>query len=102
MTRATARLALLPRGVIGAALVVRLFDEWWSYLPAGAVDDLHRDLGISYAGAGWLRALLTVGAVVGIPIAVLADHVDRRRCAVLGALVIVACLGAYAAAAPFW
>ena len=71
--------------MVGAALVVRLIDEWWSYLPAGAVDDLHRDLGISYTGAGWLLALLTIGAVIGTPIALLADHVDRRRCAVLGA-----------------
>jgi MFS family permease len=88
--------------VVGAALVVRLFDEWWSYLPAGAVDDLHRDLGISYAGAGWLLALLTIGALAGTPLALLADHVDRRRVAVLGALVIAGCLLAYALAAPFW
>lgn len=88
--------------MIGAALVVRLFDEWWSYLPAGVVDDLHRGPGISYAGAGWLLALMTIGAVAGTPLALLADHVDRRRCAVLGTLVIAGCLVAYALAAPFW
>lgn len=82
--------------------MVRLFDEWWSYLPAGAVDDLHHDLDISYAGAGWLLALLTLGALAGTPLALLADHVDRRRCAVLGALVIAGCLCTYALGAPFW
>ncbi|MEO5901792.1 MAG: MFS transporter [Ilumatobacteraceae bacterium] len=95
-------LALLPGSVIGAALVVRLFDEWWSYLPAGIVDDLHRDLGVSYAGAGWLLSLLTLGALVGSPLALMADHVDRRLCAVGGAVVIAACLAAYALGAPFW
>src|SRR6476469_9002851 len=82
--------------------MVRLFDEWWSYLPAGVVADLHDDLGVSYAGAGWLLALMTIGAVAGTPVALLADHVDRRRCAVLGALSIAVCLCAYALAAPFW
>jgi MFS family permease len=93
---------LLPGTVVGAALVVRLFDEWWSYLPAGVVADLHRDLDVSYAGAGWLLALLTIGALAGSPLALLADHVDRRRLAVTGALGVAACLVAYALAAPFW
>jgi MFS family permease len=82
--------------------MVRLFDEWWSYLPAGVVADLHDDLGVSYAGAGWLLALLTIGALAGTPLALLADHVDRRRCAVLGAATIAVCLMAFAASAPFW
>src|ERR1700710_1268906 len=94
-------LAHLPRSVVGAALVVRLFDEWWSYLPAGIVDDLHRDLGISYAGAGWLLSLMTFGAVLGSPLALLVDHVDRRVCAVTGATVIAGCLAVFAAGAPF-
>ncbi len=94
-------LALLPGTVVGAALVVRLFDEWWSYLPAGIVDDLHRDLGISYAGAGWLLSLMTFGAVLGSPLALLVDHADRRVCAVTGATVIAVCLAAFAAGAPF-
>jgi MFS family permease len=95
-------LALLPGSVIGAALVVRLFDEWWSYLPAGIVDDLHRDLGVSYASAGWLLSLLTLGALAGSPLALLADHIDRRLCAVSGAVLLAACLATYALGAPFW
>ena len=95
-------LAVLPGTVVGAALVVRLFDEWWSYLPAGVVEDLHRDLGISFTAAGWLLALLTLGALAGSPLTLYADHADRRRCAVAGALLISGCLAAYAIGAPFW
>ncbi|MCU1504046.1 MAG: hypothetical protein JWM12_3400 [Ilumatobacteraceae bacterium] len=80
---------------------MRLFDEWWSYLPAGIVDDLHRDLGISYVGAGWLLSLLTLGALVGSPLSLLADHADRRVCAVTGALLVAAGLTTYALGAPF-
>lgn len=91
----------LPSRLVGAALIVRLMDEWWSYLPAGAIADLRRDIGITYAQAGWLLALLTVGGLLGAPLAALADRGHRRLLAVCGAGALAVGLAAYAAGAPF-
>lgn len=91
----------LPVGVVRAVLVVRLVDEWWSYLPAGAIGDLRRDLGVSYAQAGWLLALLTVGGLVAGPLAALADRGYRRLLSAGGAGLLAGGLLVYAAGAPF-
>lgn len=91
----------LPAGVVRGALVVRLLDEWWAYLPAGTIEDQRLDLGISYAQAGWLLAMLTLGGLVGSPIAALADRGHRRPLAVTGALVLAGGLGAFALGAPY-
>lgn len=95
------RLLRLPVGVVRAALVVRVVDEWWSYLPAGAIGDLRRDLGVSYAQSGWLIALLSIGGFVGSPLAALADRGHRRLLACSGAGLLTAGLLTYAAAPPF-
>ena len=91
----------LPTGVIRSALVVRLLDEWWSYLPAGTVEDQRLDLGISYTQAGWLLALLTLGGLVVSPIAARADRGDRRLLAVVGALLLAGGLAAFALSASY-
>jgi hypothetical protein len=91
----------LPAGVVRGALVVRLLDEWWSYLPAGTIEDQRLDLGITYAQAGWLLAMLTLGGLVGSPIASLADLGHRRLLATTGALVLAGGLGAFAFGAPY-
>lgn len=91
----------LPSGIIRAALVVRIVDEWWSYLPAGSIADLRRDLGVTYAQAGWLLALLTVGGVVGGPLGAIADRGHRRLLAVSGATVLAGGLSVYALGPPF-
>lgn len=88
-------------GVVRCALVVRLLDEWWSYLPAGTIDDQVTDLGLSYGQAGWLLALLTLGGLIGSPVAALADRGHRRLLATTGALLIAAGLSAFALSAPF-
>ena len=88
-------------GVVRCALVVRLLDEWWSYLPAGTIDDQVGDLGLSYGQSGWLLALLTLGGLVGSPVAALADRGHRQVLAVGGTLTIAVALMAFAAAAPF-
>jgi fucose permease len=88
-------------GVVRCALVVRLLDEWWSYLPAGTIDDQVGDLGLSYGQSGWLLALLTLGGLVGSPVAALADHGHRRALAIAGTLTIAVALLAFAAAPPF-
>jgi MFS family permease len=95
--------AQLPaaRGVVRCALIVRLLDEWWSYLPAGTIDDQRLDLGLSYTQAGWLLALLTVGGLVGSPVAALADRGHRRLLATGGACLLALGLSAFAAGAPF-
>ncbi len=94
-------LGRLPISLVGAALAIRLVDEWWSYLPAGIVDDLRRDLGITYSGSGWLLALLWAGALAGIPLAVLADHADRRLVAVGSSALLTVGLAVYALGASF-
>jgi MFS family permease len=100
---APARAALfrLPAGVVRAALVVRLLDEWWSYLPAGTIEDQRLDLGLSYTQAGWLLALLTVGGIAGAPVGALADRGYRRTLAVAGAGLLALGLSVFAAGAPF-
>jgi predicted MFS family arabinose efflux permease len=91
----------LPLGVVRFALVARLVDEWWSYLPAGAIDDFRLDLDLSYAAAGWLLAGLWFGGLLAHPLAVLADHLPRRPLAAAGAAGLTAGLAAYALGAPF-
>lgn len=88
-------------GVVRCALVVRLLDEWWSYLPAGSIDDQVRDLGLSYGQSGWLLALLTLGGLIGSPFAALADRGHRRLLATTGAVLIAVGLSAFALSAPF-
>lgn len=88
-------------GVVRCAFVVRLLDEWWSYLPAGSIDDQVRDLGLSYGQSGWLLALLTLGGLIGSPFAALADRGHRRLLATTGALLIAVGLSAFALSAPF-
>lgn len=94
-------LVALPAGIVRAALVVRVVDEWWSYLPAGAIGDLRRDLDVTYAQAGWLLALLTLGGIAGAPLGALADRGYRRLLACSGAALLAAGLFTYASGAPF-
>ncbi len=94
-------LVRLPAGVVRAVLVVRVVDEWWSYLPAGAIGDLRRDLGVSYAQAGWLLALLTIGGLVGSPLVALADRGYRRLLSAGGCALLAGGLLVYASGAPF-
>ncbi|MFN0090290.1 MAG: MFS transporter [Acidimicrobiales bacterium] len=101
LIRTSRALFRLPAGVIRGALLVRVLDEWWSYLPAGTIEDQHRDLGFSYTQAGWLLALLTLGGLVGGPLGALADRGHRRLLATTGAGVLAAGLGAFAAGPPF-
>jgi MFS family permease len=89
-------------GVIRAALIVRVLDEWWSYLPAGTIEDQRLDLGVSYGQAGWLLALLTLGGLIGSPVAALADRGYRRTLAVAGASTLALGLLAFATASPYW
>jgi len=101
MNQRAAGAARVGVAVIRAALIVRVLDEWWSYLPAGSIDDQVRDLGLSYGQAGWLLALLTLGGLIGSPVAALADRGHRRLIATSGSLLIAGGLMAFALSAPF-
>ncbi len=61
-------------------------DEWFSFLPAGVIEALREDVGLSYAQAGLVLAALSLGGTVGIVFQVAADYVSRRWLAALGAL----------------
>jgi MFS family permease len=78
-----------------------VLDEWWSYLPAGTIEDQRLDLGITYTQAGWLLALLTLGGLIGAPLGALADRGHRRLLAVGGAAVLALGLATFALGAPF-
>ena len=90
-----------PRALLSALLLVRLADEWFSFLPAGIVEPLHAELGLSYAQAGTLLVVLPAGGLIGTPLAVAADHVSRRMLASAGAIVYGLCLLAFATSSSF-
>jgi predicted MFS family arabinose efflux permease len=91
----------VPKGLLAAALLVRALDEWWSSLPAGVVESVHQDLGLSYSQAGWLLGLLSVGGVIGLPIAAVSDHASRRVTATAGAFGLALGLMPYALGRSF-
>jgi MFS transporter, FSR family, fosmidomycin resistance protein len=80
----TLPVARAVRSLILAALTVRLIDEWWSFLPAGVMENLRNDLGISYAQAGSLIAFAVLSGLIGGPLGAIADRADRRATAVAG------------------
>ena len=94
-------LSSAARRFVIAALLVRWLDEWWSYLPAGIIEDLRDELGVTYAQAGWLIAIAFGGGLVGGPLGALADHVDRRRMAVTGGVLQTAGLATFALGRSF-
>jgi hypothetical protein len=81
---------------VASLLAVRLFDEWFSFLPAGSLEPLRRDLDLTYVQLSSLLILMTAGGLVGGLFAIAADRVSRRAQASLGALgygVSLACWG---------
>ena len=82
-------------------LLVNLADEWFAFLPAGAMESIRADLGLSYAQAGVLLALLPAGGVLGIFLMAAADFVSRRLLGAAGALVYALCLLTFATGRSF-
>jgi predicted MFS family arabinose efflux permease len=76
-------------------------DEWLGFLPAGIVEPLHAELGLSYAQVGGLLVALSAGGLLGIPIAVAVDHLSRRVVSAAGAFGYAACLFTFAAEESF-
>jgi MFS family permease len=80
-------LAAVPRAIrslVLVALTVRLIDEWWSYLPAGIIENLRVDLGVSYEQAASLVGIAFLSGLIGGPLGALADFVNRKLIAIIG------------------
>lgn len=75
-----------PYGLVAALLLVRFADEWTTFLPAGALEPIRRDLGLTYAEAAGVLVALPAGGLVGTFFVIAADYVSRRWLASLGAL----------------
>lgn len=74
-----------PYALAAAIILVRFADEWTTFLPAGALEPIRHDLGLTYAQAGLILAALPAGGLVGNFFVVAADYVSRRWLAALGA-----------------
>jgi MFS family permease len=77
---------LAPRCRWASLVAVRLFDEWFSFLPAGSIEPVRSDLELTYAQVAVLLTLMWVGGLVGGLAGIAADRVSRRALASLGAL----------------
>jgi predicted MFS family arabinose efflux permease len=91
----------LPFGLIASLLLVNLADEWFAFLPAGAMESIRADLGLSYAQAGVLLVLLPAGGVLGVVLMAAADFVSRRLLGAGGAFVYALCMLAFAGGRSF-
>lgn len=91
----------MPFGLIASLLLVNLADEWFAFLPAGAMESIRAELGLSYAQAGALLVLLPAGGVLGVVLMAAADFVSRRLLGAGGAFVYALCMLAFAGGRSF-
>ena len=89
-------LAGLPRWAVVVLLVPSFLDESSSYLPAGALEPIRHDLGLSYTRAGSVLSLLALGSIVGSTASLAVDHVSRRFLASTGALGLAGAMAGFA------
>jgi predicted MFS family arabinose efflux permease len=75
-----------PYGLVAALVLARFADEWAAFLPAGALEPLRGELGLTYAQAAGVLVALPAGGLVGAGLVVAADYVSRRLLASLGAI----------------
>jgi predicted MFS family arabinose efflux permease len=87
--------ARAPFALLAALVLVRFADEWFTFFPAGALESIRDDLGLSYAEMGLVLTALPGGGLVGNAFALAADFVDRRWLAALGAAAYGVCLLAF-------
>ena len=90
-----------PVSALAALLVVRLADESAFFLPFGALEPFRADLGLTYAQAGTVLAVVAPGALVGSLLTAAADHFSRRVIAAGGAFGFAAGLAAFGLGASF-
>ena len=86
---------------MAAVLLVRLADEAAFFLPSAALESFRTDLGLTYAQAGTVLALVAPGALFGTVFAVAADRGNRRVIASGGTFAFAACMAAFASGASF-
>lgn len=90
-----------PLSLVAALMLVRLADEWFTFLPAGAIASIRDDIGLTYAQAGVVLTALPAGGILGHGFAIAADYVDRRLLAAGGAFAQAGCLTGFALADSF-
>ncbi|MDP1874776.1 sugar MFS transporter [Phenylobacterium sp.] len=83
-------------------MLVGFADEWFTFLPAGLLQDLREDAGLSYAQGGLVLAALSLGGVVGVVFQAAADYVSRRALSALGTLAYGGSMIAFGLADSFW
>ena len=71
---------------MAALVLVRFADEWATFLPAGALEPIRGQLGLTYVQAAGVLVALPAGGFLGTFFVVAADHVSRRLLASLGAV----------------
>ena len=92
----------LPSGLLASLLLVTFMDEWLTFFPAGALDAIRLDLGLSYTQAGAVLAGLSLGGVLGTPLGGLAaDFVDRRTLLAGGAFGYAAAMAVFGLSSEF-
>jgi predicted MFS family arabinose efflux permease len=87
--------------MLGALLLVRFADELFGFLPAGTLPQIRAEMHLSYAQAGLLLAMPSVGGILGLPMSLAADHVSRRALASAGALAVGICFIGFGASPVF-
>ena len=86
---------------MAAVLLVRMADEAAFFLPSAALESFRSDLGLTYAQAGTVLALVAPGALAGTVFAVAADRGSRRTIASGGTFAFAVCMAAFASGASF-
>jgi predicted MFS family arabinose efflux permease len=86
---------------VAAVLLVRLADESATFLPSGTLESFRADLGLTYAQAGTVLAMMAPGALLGGVFAAAADRFSRRVIAAGGAFGFAAALALFAVGDSF-
>jgi predicted MFS family arabinose efflux permease len=84
-----------PYGLVAALVLVRFADEWTTFFPAGSLEPIRHDLGLTYAEAAGVLVALPAGGLLGTFFVIAADYVSRRLLASLGALTYGAAMIAF-------
>jgi MFS family permease len=91
-----------PLGLVAALMLAGLADEWLGFFPSGTFESARRELGLGYGEASLILVAPAVGGILGLAIAVAADHVSRRLLASAGAFAYAASLLAFGLGESIW